>query len=334
VVAGTSIRTRQTNRWAKQIVVSILARPSDSRGAAEALSQTAGAVSTRNWVFLGDSLTEGVGSKRVSHVTELVKQLRTSGCAAARDANVHEFRLRHMDTFTRGVEFNVAGLLNRDLPRRASDVWLWNLACEGQTIETDFDWLPLIAALRPEVVVIFRGSLESIIRPAMLLDGDWPWWVPHSWRGYAAMDPRCYFSPTWWRRAKQVTVDSLKQKVRLKLLRQRAGSPLMALDRLAVFQADLIRSLRAIGTRVVMLGLLPVDHTCFPGSAEYFETVNARLLEIATVEGAEFFDWASSLAARGKHEDLFYRDGFHPNEAGTLALAEILRERFCAERSL
>lgn len=315
-------------------MVSILARPSDSRGAAQALNQNAGAGLSRNWVFLGDSLTEGVGSKRISHVTELVKQLRSSGCAVARDANVHEFRLRHLDTFTRGVEFNVAGLLNRDLPRRASDVWLWNLASEGQTIDSDFDWLPLIAALRPELVVVFRGSLESIIRPAMLGDGDWPWWVPHSWRGYAAMDPRCYFSTTWWRGAKQVIVDSLKQQIRLKLLRQRAGSPLMNLDRFAGYQTDLIRSLRTMGTRVVVLGLLPVGHACFPGSAEYFETVNARLSEIATAEGAEFFDWASLLAARGKREDLFYRDGFHPNEAGTHALAEILRERFCAERSL
>ena len=108
----------------------------------------------------------------------------------------------------------------------------------------------------------------------------------------------------------------------------------MDLDRLAAYQTDLIRSLRTLGTRVVVLGLLPVDHGCFPGSAEHFETVNARLLEIAKAEGAEFFDWASLLAAKGRHEDLFYRDGFHPNEAGTLALAEILRERFCAERSL
>ena len=32
------------------------------------------------------------------------------------------------------------------------------------------DGCRLLRALRPELVVIFRGSLESIIRPAMLLD--------------------------------------------------------------------------------------------------------------------------------------------------------------------
>ena len=273
----------------------------------------------RNWVFLGDSLTEGVGSKRISHVTELVKQLREDA-----GANVHEFRLRQIDAdFDRQIEFNVAGLMNVDADQKRSDLWLWNLACEGQTIDSDFAWLPLLAALRPELVVIFRGSLESIIRPAMVADGDWPWWVPRSWRGYAAMDPRCYFSTTWWRKAKQTRVDALKQRARLRLLKLRPGKPLIDVEQFAAYQTELLARLQALGTRVLVLGLLPVDQVRFPGSAEYFKTVNARLKQIAEAEGAEFCDWASSLNGAG----LFYRDGFHPNATGASLLAKILRER-------
>ena len=273
----------------------------------------------RNWIFLGDSLTEGVGSKRISHVTELVKQLRSSG-----GANVHEFRLRQIDAdFNRQIEFNVAGLMNVDADQKPSDLWLWNLACEGQTIDSDFGWLPLIASLRPELVVIFRGSLESIIRPAMVADGDWPWWVPHSWRGYAAMDPRCYFSTTWSRKAKQSSVDALKQRARLKLLSLRPGRPLVDVEQFASYQTELLKRLRSLGTRVLVLGLLPVDDAHFPGSREQFKTVNTRLKQIADAEGAEFFDWASSLNG----DDLFYRDGFHPNAAGAEALARLLHDR-------
>jgi len=283
----------------------------------------------RNWVFLGDSLTEGVGSKRVSHVGELVKQLRSSDCATTRGANVNEFRLRRVDQLNRYIEFNVGGLMNTDDGGRPSDLWLWNLACEGQTIDADFDWLSLIAALRPELVVIFRGSLESIIRPAMFVDSDWPWWVPQSWRGYAAMDPRCYFSTTWWRKAKQTSIDALKQKARLKLLKARAGHPLINLEQFTNYQTNLLRNLRQLGTRLLVLGLLPVDAARFPGSPDHFSAVNARLQQIATAEGAEFFDWASVLSARGTPADFFYRDGFHPNAAGADALAQILREYLC-----
>jgi lysophospholipase L1-like esterase len=277
---------------------------------------------SRNWVFLGDSLTEGVGSKRINYVTELVNQLRDG----APNVNVHEFRLRRveMNSFNRDIDFNVAGVMTTATQPRASDLWLWNLACEGATIDSDFGWLPLIATVRPELVVIFRGSLESIVRPAMLFDGDWPWWVPGSWRSYAAMDPSCYFSTTWWRKAKQTSVDAMKQKMRFKLLKLRPGKPLVDLDRLAQYQTDLLQRLRAMHTRVLVLGLLPVKQTLFPSSPEYFKVVNARLEKVAAAEGAEFFDWGSCLSGNG---DLFYRDSFHPNLKGARELARILRER-------
>lgn len=277
---------------------------------------------SRNWVFLGDSLTEGVGSQRVSHVTELANQLRTKN-----DGGVHEFRLRQInaDAF-RQIDFNVAGFMHVDGESRPSDqIWLWNLGCEGQTIDSDFAWLPLIATLNPELVVVFRGSLESIIRPAVLRDGAWPWWTPASWRGYAAMDPRCYFSTTWWRKVKQTSVDALKQKTRLKLLNECDGQPLMDVDLLSGHYALLLKSLRELHARVVVLGLLPVSEDRFPGSPEQFKTVNARLREVAAREGVEFFDWAAQLTQNGRHEDLFYRDGFHPNAGGARALAEILQ---------
>lgn len=260
-------------------------------------------------MFLGDSLTEGVGSKRISYVTELAKQLGAS-----------EFRLRPIDAVNGYVDFNVAGLMKAQQP--PADLWLWNLACEGKTIETDFEWLPLIGALRPELIVLFRGSLESIIRPAMVRDGAWPRWVPRSWRNYSAMDPRCYFSTTWWRKAKQTSVDALKQKARLRLLGLRSGGPLLELEKFAQYQGELLQQLRSLSARVLVLGLLPVDEARFPNSPANFATVNEKLREIANANGVEFLDWGSLLPVNGK---LFYRDSFHPNEAGARALAEILR---------
>ncbi|HEY8225109.1 MAG TPA: SGNH/GDSL hydrolase family protein [Pyrinomonadaceae bacterium] len=277
------------------------------------------AAPTRNWVFLGDSLTEGVGSQRVSHVTELVNHFR------ADRTNVHHLRLRTVDprAFDRLVQFNLAGYLSTDPQDDPTSAFcIWNLACEGQTIETDFNWLPLIAAIKPELVMIFRGSLESIIRPAMVYDGSWPTWVPPAWRNYSSMDPRCYFSSTPWRRIKQTTIDSLKQRTRLRLLKSRPGRPLMDLDTFANHYLELATRLRDLQARVLMLGLLPVGEY-FPESAAYFVHVNQRLRDIATTAGADFYDWAAPLRANGFHE-LLYRDTFHPNPAGAKKLADIL----------
>ena len=279
---------------------------------------------SRNWVFLGDSLTEGVGSKRISYVSELVTQIRSAPCGI----NVHELRLRGVDPHG-FVDFNIAGKMDVDGGRHSSDLWCWNLASEGQMIESDLAWLPLVGTLKPELVVIFRGSLESIIRPAALHDRTWPWWVPSSWRSYAAMDPRCYFSATWWRKAKQQSIDATKQSMRLKLLTRGAGRPLIDVESLVAHLTTLLRRLRALNTRVLILGLLPVDEARFPGSPAHFESVNTRLHEIANAEGIEFLDWGSVLKARAPREHFFYRDGFHPNLTGATALAEILRAHLC-----
>jgi lysophospholipase L1-like esterase len=98
---------------------------------------------------------------------------------------------------------------------------------------------------------------------------------------------------------------------------------LLDLEGLASYQTELLRRLRAMKTRVLVLGLLPVDEARFPGSREHFKMVNARLKQIANAEGVEFFDWASSLNG----SELFYRDGFHPSPTGAARLARLLHER-------
>jgi hypothetical protein len=282
-----------------------------------------------NWVFLGDSLTEGVGSSRISYVTELVKMLRVEANERGRSLAVNEVRLRKVDpdSFNPFIQVNLAGQLNTDERESERALWLWNLACEGKTIDTDLEWLPLLASLKPELVIIFRGSLEGIIRPAVLQQGAWPWWLPSSWKGYAAMDPRCYFSTTWWRNIKQVATDALKQKARLRLVQAKPGKPLMKQEVLLENYSVLLARLLERGERIIMLGLLPIDGRRFPLSPESFQLINTNLSKLADSAGVEFFDWGTRLVdSQSELEDLFYRDGFHPNEAGARALASILRQ--------
>jgi lysophospholipase L1-like esterase len=273
-----------------------------------------------NWVFLGDSLTEGVGSRRATYVAELAARLRVSSGRA-----VHDVRLREVDPdqFNPFIRVNLAGYLTRDDRAAAQALWIWNLASEGRTIDTDRKWLPFIENLRPERVFIHRGSLESILRPACWHSGQWPFWVPGSWRGLVSMDPRCYFSDTPLRKLKQTSIDSAKQRARLRLLRAGASRPLFDQEQVLAHYDQLIKALRALPAIVTLLGLLPPEERTFPGSAANFLSLNARLRKLAAANDADFLDWHPSFAAPG----LFYRDGFHPSPAGSARLAEILHAR-------
>lgn len=283
-----------------------------------------------NWVFLGDSLTEGVGSSRVNYVTELVALLREAESRKPPEQrkSVHEIRLRNVDPdgFNPFIHFNVAGFLDRDEPAVAGSLWIWNLACEGRTIENDLEWLPLIDNLRPQNVFILRGGLESIIRPRTFHDGTWPWWVPKSWQGYAAMDPRCYYSTTWWRRAKQVFVNNIKQRVRLRLLAEHGGAPL--LDDCAMedhFKA-LLKPVSGVSGQVWLLGLLPVSGVTFPGSPAQFEKINDMLANLAEANHATFIDPNASSSHRLDDPSIYYLDRFHLNESGAHRFAIFLAD--------
>lgn len=280
-----------------------------------------------NWVFLGDSITEGVGSLRATYVSELVNRLRTSSPARA----VHDMRLREVEAdFNRFIRVNLAGCLRRDERNAAPALWVWNLASEASTIADDRKWLPLVENLRPERVFIHRGSLESILRPAPFHDDSWPLWVPASWRGLVSMDPRCYFSETPLRKLKQSLIDSAKQRARLRLLRHGPPRPLMNPDDLVSHYDALLHALRPLGSAVTMLGLLPPDGDTFPGSAVHFLALNARLQSLAGKHGADFVDWQLQF---GPSEHRFYRDGFHPSVEGSARLAEILHAHLVQRRA-
>jgi hypothetical protein len=169
--------------------------------------------------------------------------------------------------------------------------------------------------------------LESIIRPAMIQDGDWPHWLPHSWRSYSSLDPRCYFSSTWWRQAKQRSIDRVKQVARQKFLAERSGQPLIDLVTFTARYEQLLSQLRESAKHILVLGLLPVDGTIFPGSSEYFAVVTKRLRELATKFDVNFLDWGAEITSLDNYSKLFYRDGFHPNSEGASVLAEIFRRR-------
>ncbi len=185
-----------------------------------------------SWVVLGDSLTEGVGFHRHSYVTELVHMLRRdgAGCAPAAGAAITLVRLRGAGAggASRWVRFSHVADFDEEESGCERGIWIWNLACEGTTIESDHRLINLVRLLQPAVTVVFRGSLESILRPRSITSGVWPGYVPRSWRGLAGMDPRCYFSSQRVRRNKQVVVDAAKQWMRHRLLASEGAEPLLS----------------------------------------------------------------------------------------------------------
>lgn len=285
-------------------------------------------MASENWFFFGDSLTEGVGSTRVSYLSEFVELFRKSEEKKSIETRrvVHLVKMRGVDplTFNRYIECNIAANWSRSDLGLGGTVWIWNFACEGTTIKYDQQWLPWIQNIRPEKIFLFRGALENVIRPSAAVVGGWPWWVPVSWRGYASLDPRCYFSDTWWRKAKQLFINSIKQRIRLFLLARGDNKSLLELPLFVDEFRKILSEFDYLCADVYVFGMLPISSEKFPCSSTRFDEVNAIIFKEANRLGATFLDWGVWLEHRQDFLDLFYRDGFHPNEKGARVLADFL----------
>jgi lysophospholipase L1-like esterase len=267
---------------------------------------------------MGDSLTEGIGTRRISYVSEFVRLLRGSA-----DRPVHAVRMRSID-FSRSRDlkhFDFAGHCDWDSGKTGYPMLIVNLAAEGTTIEDDATRLSAVLAMQPSRVFLLRGPLETIVRPAAVTTGRWPFWVPHAWRSCAAMDPRCYFSSARLRRAKQVLIDRAKQRVRQRLL-ARGGAPLLDTERYVNCFRRILEALREQCVETTVLTLPPVSEQTFPGTSALVEGRNQALRDLCRVTGAHFADWVPDL--RAATSGMFCRDGFHPSEEGAKLLAQRL----------
>lgn len=280
----------------------------------------------QNWVFLGDSLTEGVGSSRTSYVQEFAALMRER----FPDLKIKEIRLR-FDSNVNTDEPKPFNLLGYQSPEEMNgiDIWIWNLASEGTTVEHDRRWLPLLQNLKPEKVFLLRGALESIVRPISSISGDFPWWVPKDWRGYASMDPRCYFSTTWWRRLKQETVDYLKQKLRHSLLQTGPTGSLLTESDFEQHLEFLCQEIKKLGSKVFGIGLPPVSNSTFPGSQYRFDQTNSKVLHAMKRHSGMYVDLSSAFSEVEAKTDCYYRDGFHHTKEGSAWIAKKLFN-FCS----
>lgn len=268
----------------------------------------------KNWIFLGDSISEGVGSSRISYVSELAKLLRSK-----KDECITEVRLRKMDvgSFSKFVNFNIAGNIEVDNSVTGNHLWIWNLASEGTTCVDDKKWFSFVENIKPERVFLLRGPYESIVRPDSVFNGKWPLWMPQSWRTPAGLDPRCYFSNTWWRAAKQICINHLKQKIRLQFLKKSSGYSILPDDQYLNEIDKTVNFLLSLEIEVWILECPPVNNSTFPGSPKKFSERNSALKSMVASRRIKFVEW--DCHRLGKQQ--YFNDGFHLNQSGATEIA-------------
>jgi lysophospholipase L1-like esterase len=237
-------------------------------------------------VFLGDSITEGLGVLRSNS--------------------------------------NYANLLQAQLNSVLSHpVEIMNFGSSAMQVnETRVKHEQRILELQPDLIVIAHGITESIVREQK----KFLKWLPKRWRRPGWMDPKPYYSTRIGRRILEKMESGLRWRVKVTLIKVFGGRPWMSIEEFRFQTTELVQNIlnSSTGTKLVLLTPSDIEDKYFPGSLESMKRYRGILHEIyENSKSSNRVFLCDTSQALDKWSD-YLEDRFHPNELGHRKIADAL----------
>ena len=237
-------------------------------------------------VFLGDSITEGLG----------VIRSKTSY------ANLLQVKLK--SSYAQSVQIINFG------------------ASAMQVNESREKYEKKIIELQPDIIVYAHGNTESVVREQK----KYLKFLPKRWRRPGWMDPRAYYSTRFTRRMMEKIESGLRWRVKVSLIKVFGGQQWMSLEEYKQQTTDFVSTIFQHSSKTNIIFLTPgdIEEKYFPGSSESMRKYRKALKDIYehNKTSSRVFICDSSQFLH-KWNDYFY-DRFHPNENGHNKIADAL----------
>jgi lysophospholipase L1-like esterase len=247
-------------------------------------------------VVLGDSISEGIGRKKINYCNDLKAYLEN------------------------------LGIKNQII----------NNALTGTTIEYAVSNLNKFIEERPHVVIIMYGSVDAQIRPNIeknryrILDV-----IPSKYKNIGGMiDPRAFYSETLYRRVFQ-KMDNAYRYLLKKLLTLTQGTyQKVSLNDFYTNYEKLVKCLLKSNIKIICVSTVYIDDKYFLDSSCEYAKYNEMINKISIRYKAKFVDVFSILkedVVKKGWNNLYSSDHFHPNFNGYQKLAVCIGEAVAEE---
>lgn len=212
------------------------------------------------------------------------------------------------DSIASGFGLRDPSLRYGQLVATKMDLELYDLSASAQMISASLDRLRA-AHQTPRLAIIAHGITEAIPRPTMSALSV----VPPRYRRLGWLDPRPYYASREPRRSLHRCESALRWRTKVGLLKF-GHMQLMSPDQYGRVLDETVRTLRAVGAKVVILGPPDLSETYFPGAAR----------EQCRYASAPSSPTDVDLRGRLDLWGDFLLDRFHPNEFGHATIARAL----------
>lgn len=244
-------------------------------------------------VILGDSISEGIGGKKINYCDTLYHLLQKYN--------------------TNDTEIDIR-----------------NLSLTGTTIKYPLEHIEKVMDYRPDVVIIFYGNVDAQIRPDVEKNRFYLWsMVPKRYHIGGMLNPRPFYSRKWYRWFPD-RLDNIFRFLLTKIMYLTQGRcQLVILSEFAYYYDTLMSKVATMADmpKIICCSTVYLNEKIYRGSNMEYEKYNIVIKEMAKKYNASYIDLYSMLhqqVAKSGFGSVYYRDHFHPNEQGYDLIAQAI----------
>ena len=244
-------------------------------------------------VILGDSISEGIGGKKINYCDTLYHLLKKYN--------------------TNDTEIDIR-----------------NLSLTGTTIKYPLEHIEEVMDYRPDVVIIFYGNVDAQIRPDVEKNRFYLWsMVPKRYHIGGMLNPRPFYSRKWYRWFPD-RLDNAFRFLLTKIMYLTQGRcQLVTLSEFALYYDTLMSKVATMADipKIICCSTVYLDEKIYRGSNMEYEKYNIVIKGIAEKYTASYIDLYSMLNQRVTKSgfgSVYYCDHFHPNKQGYDLIAQAI----------
>lgn len=232
-------------------------------------------------LILGDSISEGLGSKK----------------------------------------YNYSDFLKEKLYKKGINIEVFNLAYSGTTIKYVESIKKSIKEINPDVTILFYGNVDGMLRPNINHYPNYFGMLPKRYQKNGMLNPRPFYSRVWYKKLIQMIDSFIRTTLNKTLLKFQGSYTWVSLDDFKIIYDNVVNFLLSINSKIICTSTVSIDEKYFPGTLESYKKFNDIIQSISEgKENVYFFDIFNELQVY-KIEEVFLLDHFHPSINGYKILA-------------
>lgn len=211
--------------------------------------------------ILGDSISEGLGSKKYNYINSLEKNLKRVGIKSI----------------------------------------IKNFSHTGTTINYALEKIEDIKNFSPDCILIFYGNVEAIIRPDLRKKTIIKMLLPKRYRKIFMLDPRPFYSNVRWKKIFQYLDNIFRYIMRRVIIKLNGSYRLMELDEFKNKYSQFLKEALLFSKKIICISNVRIDERLFPGTTDsmnefckiiYQLTQEYNVSFIALNEWQKKYEWA------------------------------------------